>query len=488
MDINESIDGFLQTYEFVEADALFVAAILPTLVFAFIQLHKLRREVRLRRDAEQKAVNMALRDPLTGLGNRRRMEEVFSTLKKGEVRCVVMLDLDGFKSVNDLLGHATGDRMLANAAQRLLWSAGRQSFVCRFGGDEFAVVSGPLTDHAASDEFARSIAAAFDDNSSMNEPEIRVAASVGYTTFKAGSLAAEELIRRADLALFHAKAEPDSPCVCFEPRMDEERRRRQKMEYKLRDAIPKNAVLPYFQPIVDLKSGRLTGFEALARWTDPEFGVVSPAEFIALAEESGLISELSDHLFESACAEAAKWPAQYGVSFNLSPQQLKDKLLGLRIMHTLAKTGLSPSRLTMEITENSLVEDKQQAKILISALADSGIGISIDDFGTGYSSLDHLKEFRFDTLKIDRSFVLGMKPGNKNEVIVNAVLRLSKGLGLKTVAEGIEREDQIQHLIHYGCDTGQGYYFGHAMSAQDAHKLILQQVPFRETDGARTVA
>jgi diguanylate cyclase (GGDEF)-like protein len=471
-DLNEMLDDFLSEYENVEADSFFIAAILPSLVFVLLQLRELRTEVKSRRSAEQAALEMALRDPLTGLGNRRKLEQAFTDLAPNRMHAVLMLDLDDFKAINDIFGHNSGDSVLIDAASRLISACGDQALVCRFGGDEFAILSPCLATAADAETFAQRVAAAFDDSFALSKTGSQVSTSIGISVFRSGLTSAEDAMRNADLALYRAKAHHQAGFCMYDPSMDEERRRRNLMEMKLSKAIELGDVRPHFQPLVDLKSGEFIGFEALARWTDPELGNVPPSEFIPLAEESGLINKLSDHLLTAACGEAARWPSKFKLSFNLSPRQLKDKQVGLRILKTLGDTGLSPQRLEVEVTESSLVEDKKLARQLLESLHNAGISIAIDDFGTGYSSLYHLREFKFDTLKIDRSFVMSMEPGNNNEVIVNMILGLSRGLGLKTTAEGIENSDQLSKLIASGCEQGQGYLFGKAMSAADVMLLI----------------
>ena len=286
---------------------------------------------------------------------------------------------------------------------------------------------------------------------------------------------AEEAVREADVALYQAKEDVTAPYCFFNPAMDEQLRRRKLMERKLRTAITQKTVKPYFQPLVDLKSNQIIGFEALARWNDPDYGNIQPDEFIALAEETGLITELSMSLLRAACQEAIRWPSHLKLAFNLSPKQFKDKIVGMRILGVLGETGLSAQRLEVEITESSLVENKDQARQALASLRAAGVRIAIDDFGTGYSSLYHLREFRFDNLKIDRSFIQAMERGNDDAVIVNAILNLSRGLGLVATAEGIERLDQLSSLLSSGCQHGQGYLFGKAVTGDEAMALVQQR-------------
>jgi diguanylate cyclase (GGDEF)-like protein len=393
------------------------------------------------------------------------------------LRAVLMIDLDDFKPVNDIFGHAAGDLVLQEAAKRLSIVCGEENLVCRFGGDEFAVLTGAIGALEDAELLARQIVAAFDRPFAIGTAESRMGASIGIALHRAAEATAADTVRHADVALYRAKADHSTTYQVFAPSMDEELRRKNLMEQKLRQAIADGTVRPFFQPLVNLKTSELIGFEALARWHDPELGQVSPADFIALAEETGLITCLSEHLLQLACREAVRWPVHLKLSFNLSPKQLKDRLIGLRILSILGETGLSPRRLEIEVTEGSLVEDKELARELLTGLREAGVRIAIDDFGTGYSSLYHLREFKFDNLKIDRSFVMTMQRDSENAVIINAILNLSRGLGLVATAEGIEREEQLSSLIASGCEQGQGYLFGRAMPAADVIKMIEDLQP-----------
>ena len=476
-DLNEMFDEFLEKGEGFQLDALFVGSITFLFALLALKISDLGQEAVSRRRAEQAALKLAFNDPLTRIGNRRRMEDALAAVPAGEARAVLLLDLDDFKPINDVFGHAMGDKVLAEAAQRLLRVCGDTCLVCRFGGDEFAVLTEAGTDSASASILARAIALAFEAPFLVDQHDFRVLTSIGVSLFTAGEKSGADALREADVALYRAKEDRQSDYQLFEQGMEDEVRRRSTLERKLRKAIQSGAVQPHFQPLVDLKSSEVIGFEALARWNDPQIGPVSPAEFVALAEETGLITELSEHLMRAACREAAKWPKHLRLSFNLSPKQLKDKLIGLRILAILNETGLPPQRLEIEVTESSLVEDKERAQHLLASLRQAGVRIAIDDFGTGYSSLYHLKEFRSDNLKIDRSFVMSMERGNENEVIVDTILQLAKGLGLVATAEGIETEAHLAKLVASGCQQGQGYLFGKAVSGADVMKLIDELAP-----------
>ena len=477
IELHEALESLLRPRESYQADAIIVPAVLSVFVFLFIQMFQLKREAKRRRAAEQKALALSLHDPLTGLGNRRKLEQIIAGLAPGEARAVFMLDLDDFKPVNDIFGHAAGDAVLLEAAGRIAGICGPGALVCRFGGDEFAVLTGAIAGEDEAGLLAQRMVGAFYKPFMVGTAQSNVGVSIGVTMLHAGEMTGADAIRQADLALYQAKRDDHNDYRIFTQAMDDELRHRKLMERKLRAAIETGAVKTYFQPQVDLKTGEVMGFEALARWTDAELGNVPPSEFIALAEESGLIAPLFEHLLRSACRAAAAWPAHLKLSFNLSPRQLRDWLIGLRILSILGETGLSPSRLEVEVTETSLVDDKKLARELLGGLRNAGVRIAIDDFGTGFSSLNHLREFKFDSLNIGRAFVMALEQGGENAVIVNAILNLSKGLGLVATAEGIENEDQLASLLKSGCQQGQGYLFGRAMSGADVMALIEELAP-----------
>jgi diguanylate cyclase (GGDEF)-like protein len=472
LDLYQRVDQAIEATHDYHSQVIFLTGLMTLVAFLVYQTVDLRKEARRRGQAEAAALALAFRDPLTGLGNRRRLEQALSAIRPGDRRAVMMIDLDDFKPVNDIFGHAAGDAVLKDAANRLKTVCGPSTLVCRFGGDEFAVLSAALQSADDAELLARRISAGFEKPFIVGSAESAIGVSLGVALFEAGEMTAEDVVRKADLALYRAKEDRNCDFRVFEQHMDDELRRRKTMERKLRKAIEHGEVRPHFQPLVNLRSSELIGFEALARWTDAELGAVPPSEFIGLAEDSGLITSLSDHLLRLSCREAVRWPPHLKLSFNLSPKQLKDRLVGLRILAVLGETGLAPHRLEIEVTEGSLVEDKELARDLLNGLRAAGVRIAIDDFGTGYSSLYHLREFRFDNLKIDRSFVNTMQQGGENAVIIDAILALSRGLGLTATAEGIEREEQMSKLVSSGCEQGQGYLFGRAMPGADVLAMI----------------
>lgn len=468
--LNDAIEATARFH----SQAIFLSVVNASVVFLVMRSLALRHAGKRQAVAEGRASTLMYRDAMTGLGNRKQFNCELEQLGPGPQRAVLMLDLDDFRPLNDALGHAAGDEVVREAARRISTACPASALVCRFDGDEFAVLTGPLAEAADADWLAHQIIAAFEQPFTVGGTETVVRVSIGIALIEAGANADGETVRRAALTLDASKSHERGGYRRYDPAMDEALRRRTLMERKLRKAIQLGSIRPYFQPLVDLQTSELIGFEALARWTDPELGSVPPDEFIRLAEKAGLINALSDQLLRHACRAAISWPDHIKLSFNLSPLQLKDRLAGLRIISVLGETGLSPHRLEIEVTESSLIDNPAMARDLLEGLRGAGVRTAIDDFGSGYSSLYHLREFKFDNLKIDRSFVWAMNDGQENLAIVNAILDLSRGLGLITTAEGIESEEQLNSLLSRGCQQGQGYLFGRAMSAEHVLTMIEQ--------------
>ena len=436
-------------------------------VYAFRRSQDLKRELHGRQEAEDKIRTMALHDPLTGLANRRKLHdalaEALRTRKRpGAVSALLMVDLDRFKPVNDLHGHGVGDRLLKEVADRLHDVIREGDLVARTGGDEFAVL---LSDIDGPDEAARParrVIEALRAPFRIDELVCQVGATVGIATSDGtGGVDPETLIRHADVALYRAKREGRGQFRFFEEEMDSAIRARAKLEMELRSALAAGQVTPYYQPLVDLKTGDIKGYEVLSRWHHPVEGLIMPEVFIPIAEDTGLIGELTTRVLVQACLDAKSWPADATMAVNVSPVQLRDKRLPQRLLTIIQQTGFPACRLEVEITENALVEDFPQAKQILTALKACGVRIALDDFGTGYSSLNHLRELPFDKLKIDRSFIASMETCEDSRKIVDAIVGLGHSLGLVTVAEGIEDIASADRLSALGCQLGQGYWFGH---------------------------
>jgi diguanylate cyclase (GGDEF)-like protein len=414
--------------------------------------------------------DVASTDSKTGLANRRRFFDKIEKLLADRADdpapfAIARVGLDGFKPVNDLYGRESGDSILQQVGMRLRTAVDEHGVVARYSGDEFAVLY-PMVfrreDAKAHGEMLSEILAAPYD---LGERTARLSASVGLSLFEDADETVEELLRKADSALYHARRRGSGRTLVHSREMEEAAKRLTRIEQALRRAVSAEEVEPFFQPIVDLKTRETVGFECLARWTDADLGVVSPAVFIPIAEETGIIVPLTQLLLRKATMAAAGWPKHMFLSFNLSPVQLEDPNTGKAVLSILLKTGFDPKRLEIEITETGVMSDPVTAEAIVDDLRSAGVRVSLDDFGTGQSSLGRLREFKFDKLKIDRAFVSSILNDRPSEHIVKAILAMCDGLGISTIAEGIEEEGQADKLIQFGCSGGQGYLYGKPVDA-----------------------
>ena len=445
---------------------------------------------RLRR-ALARTETVARTDPLTGLPNRRHLYEqlgaaVVRLQRGGKAVALLLLDLDRFKPINDLHGHPAGDRLLQLVAARLREAARSNDLVARLGGDEFALVieldgvGDPAApdrlglDDAASALAARVIAVLEAPFGLEGGIVVRIGVSIGIAFAEPGHETAAALIRRADVALYHAKSDQRGHFSVFTPGMDAAPRLRALLEDELRQAIAADCIIPYFQPLVEIETSRLVGFEMLARWPHPERGMISPADFIPIAEETGLIGAMTECLLRRACRIALGWPPEVSLACNISALQLRDRSLPAMIKAALDQSGLAAHRLELEITESALVGDLNLARAILLELKALGVRLALDDFGTGYASLRHLQMLPFDTLKIDASFVAAMANDNESRKIVVAVIGLAKSLHLTVVAEGVEEPGTAALLGALNCDVGQGWLFGRPGSAETARMLLME--------------
>jgi diguanylate cyclase (GGDEF)-like protein len=420
--------------------------------------------------ADRESTDLAFTDPLTGLGNHRRffdkVERLISDRSDDPAPFAVgIVDLDGFKPINDLFGHKAGDDILVQVAMRLKASMDDHSTVCRIGADEFAFLYPMVFSEEAVSEKARMLIEILSAPYDVGERTARLSASVGCSLFYSGDETTDILINKAETALYHAKRSGRGQVVVYTREMEEAAKRVTRIEQALRRAVSAGEVEPHFQPIVDLNTRRTIGFETLARWTDRDLGSVSPVVFIPIAEERGIIGPMSQLLLRKATEAARSWPKDLFLAFNLSPSQLVDQNTGLHILSILDRTGFDPRRLEIEITETGLMNDPASAEKIVEDLRRVGIRVSLDDFGTGQSSLGRLREFHFDKLKIDRAFVSSILEDRPSEHIIRAILAMCEGLGMDVVAEGIEEEAQADRLIQFGCAGGQGYLFGRPADA-----------------------
>jgi diguanylate cyclase (GGDEF)-like protein len=438
--------------------------------------------VRRRELAEDEAKSLALHDTLTGLPNRRffldRLHECVARLAPRHECAILFIDLDFFKPINDLYGHAAGDQVLCEVARRLRSAADDEGFVARLGGDEFGLLITAEKGSELPERIARRIVHDIAQSFKIETRPVKLGVSVGVTLVNADTIkevAAEsagggdidvgQFLRRADVAMYRAKLEGRGQYCFFERQMDDKLKLHMQLEAELPGAVASEQIVPYYQQLVDLSSGQVAGCEVLARWHHPTLGVVMPDVFIPIAEDTGIISMLTVSMLQRAIEDAKSWPSDIFLSVNVSPRQLADRWVAEEILGILTKTGFPPSRLEVEITERDLVQRMEEVKGVLQSLRNIGVRIALDDFGTGYSGLYHLRQLSVDTIKIDRSFVTNMLSCQEQEKIVEAVINLSHLMGMKTIAEGIETPDVRRRLIELGCHSGQGHYFGEAQDA-----------------------
>ncbi|MEY4413223.1 MAG: hypothetical protein RIQ53_516 [Pseudomonadota bacterium] len=429
---------------------------------------------------DQALLRLATRDPLTGLANRHGFSGALAHhFASADGRCttpctLMMLDLDDFKEVNDSLGHAAGDQLLNEVAQRLRAALPEGALLARLGGDEFALVLTPPPAPPALQAMADGLLQALAQPCPLQDQVLEVHASIGVAHAPQDADTAAQLLHHADLALYDAKAAGRCTWRSFHPRLDAVARDRLALLAQLREALRRDALQLHYQPQIELASGRLVGFEALARWRHPQRGWVPPAEFIALAESARLIEPLGAWVLRQACADAARWPAGLRVAVNLSGLQIERAPVVQQVRDALQASGLAPERLELELTEGSLLRDTDHAVRLLCMLRAQGVRVALDDFGTGFSSLAYLRCFPLDALKLDRSFVAALgQPGEHSaQAIVCAVQSLACALDLALVAEGIETDDQRTLLRDIGCTLGQGWLFAAALPAVEAGHLI----------------
>ncbi|ODM75314.1 putative bifunctional diguanylate cyclase/phosphodiesterase [Bradyrhizobium elkanii] len=430
-----------------------------------------------RRAAEARIAHMAHHDGLTNLPNRdfyqERLREALERGRSGNKRVAVMcIDLDLFKNVNDSFGHPMGDRLLKLVAERLREVVRDDNVAARLGGDEFAIVLAADVSPNEASAFAERLIDALSAPYNIDGLEVVVGASVGIALSPGDGTTSEELMRNADMALYRAKSEGGGVHHFFEPEMDQQAQKRRDMERDLRAAFSNGEFELYYQPLVDIAADRISGFESLLRWRHPQKGMVSPAEFIPVAEDIGLIVALGEWVLREACSEAIRWPADVKVAVNLSPVQFRSRNLVQAVISALAHSGLPARRLELEITESVFLAETEANLAILHQLRELGVSISMDDFGTGYSSLSYLRSFPFDKIKIDRSFVKDLARRSDCLAIVRAISGLGRSLKITTTAEGVETTDQLDWLRAEGCNEVQGFLFSAARPAGEIAALL----------------
>jgi diguanylate cyclase (GGDEF)-like protein/PAS domain S-box-containing protein len=429
--------------------------------------------------AEERIRHMANHDSLTGLPNRAafrdEMDQALKRVRRGQMIAALCLDLDHFKNVNDTLGHLIGDKLLCAVAARLKDVVRETDTIARLGGDEFAVLQVGLDKPEAASAFAQRIIAAINQPCEIDGHQMNVSTSIGIAIAPNDGSTTEQLLRNADMALYRAKSDGRAVFRYFEAEMDQQLQARRSLEIDLRNAVANGEFQLVYQPQVDAVTEEITGCEALLRWKSPSRGMVSPAEFIPLAEEIGLIVPIGEWVLKQACCEAASWPKPVRVAVNLSPAQFKSRSVMQSVINALAISGLAANRLELEITESVLLHDNEATLATLHQLRGFGIKISMDDFGTGYSSLSYLRSFPFDKIKIDRSFIKDISDKGDCAAIVKAVAGLGKGLGIATTAEGVETIEQLHKVRLEGCTEVQGYYFSAPQPADALREFFERQ-------------
>ena len=449
----------------VTATNALVAAFLLNIaivLFGYRRSRDLAETLATLRQAEADAYANAYVDHTTGLPNRRALlreiEALFGEANRGGA--LILLDVDHFKRVNDLYGHVAGDQLLRHVGEELVRTLPRSAFVARMGGDEFAAI---IRDEQDAEAAARNAVRAFGQPVDLGETRVQISVSAGLVPLHSEERPIDA-VRRADVAMYSVKQSGRNGHAWFESQMEQQLQARVGLEDEIRSAIEADEFVPFFQPLISLDTGELNGFEVLARWNSPKRGLIEPADFIGLAEQTGQIGPLSMRVMEKAFVQARDWPAHLKLAVNVSPVQFRDPHLAERIIQVLTETGFPARRLEVEITEGSLLEDRAQALTILESLRNHGIAIALDDFGTGYASLSQLHSLPFDRIKIDRSFINSLGESEQAAAIVQTIAALGKALSVPITAEGIESDSIREQMAALGCTDAQGFHFGRAVS------------------------
>ncbi len=466
------------------ADRTLVVALLlnvALILFGWRRHRFLSNEVRVRTAAEERAHMLASRDPLTGFLNRRSLAEEGAAMfvraqRRRKAMALMIIDLDHFKTINDMHGHAVGDALLRAVAGEIAAAMPPIALTSRLGGDEFACgflfdANQPDMIERIADKLVARMAQPFDAEGFR----LHISCSIGIARSDFDCSNIDALMRSADIAMYAAKKGGRNRHAWFDHSMERELQTRNELESGLRTAIPRGEIVPYFEQQVDLSTGRLHGFEVLARWEHPTRGLISPELFIPIAEETGMIADMSLSIMHQAFAAARDWDPSINLSVNISPWQLRDAWLAQKIIKVLTETGFPASRLEIEITESALFENLALAQSIVGSLKNQGAQLALDDFGTGYSSLAHLRALPFDRIKIDKSFVISLNESADSAAIVNAIVSLGESLNLPITAEGVEDEAIEARLKALGCAKAQGWHYGKPLSPTGVRKMLAER-------------
>jgi diguanylate cyclase (GGDEF)-like protein len=466
------------------ADRTLVIALLlnvALILFGWRRHHALSQEVRVRTAAEERAQQLASRDPLTGFLNRRSLAEEGAAMfvrahRRRKAMALLMLDLDHFKTINDMHGHAVGDALLRAVAVEIAQAMPPIALQARLGGDEFSC--GFLFDPAQPDtveRIAERLVARMAQPFEAEGLHLHISCSLGIARSDFDCASIDALMRSADIAMYQAKKSGRNRYAWFDQSMERELQVRNELESGLRLAIPRQEIVPYFEQQIDLASGRLHGFEVLARWEHPTRGLISPDLFIPIAEETGMIAELSLSIMRQSFLAARDWDQSLSLSINISPWQLRDAWLAQKIIKVLTETGFPANRLEIEITESSLFDNLALAQSIVGSLKNQGVRLALDDFGTGYSSLAHLRALPFDRIKIDKSFVMSLAENADSAAIVKAIASLGESLNLPVTAEGVEDAAIEERLRALGVSKAQGWHYGKPLSMTGVRRLLAER-------------
>lgn len=480
--LSKSIDHYFEGGE--PADRTLVIALLLNVALILIGWRRhqaLSQEVQIRTAAEERAQQLASRDPLTGFLNRRSLAEEGAAMfvraqRRRKGMAMLMLDLDHFKTINDMHGHAIGDALLRAVASEVAHVMPPIALTARLGGDEFAC--GFLFDPAEPgtvERIAEKLVSRMAQPFEAEGLRLHISCSLGIARSDFDCASIDALTRSADIAMYQAKKAGRNRYAWFDQSMERELQVRNELESGLRAAIPRQEVVPYFEQQIDLSTGRLHGFEVLARWEHPQRGLISPELFIPIAEDTGMIADLSLSIMRQAFAAARDWDSSLSLSINISPWQLRDAWLSQKIIKVLTETGFPANRLEVEITESSLFDNLALAQSIVGSLKNQGVRLALDDFGTGYSSLAHLRALPFDRIKIDKSFVMSLNDNADSAAIVTAIVGLGESLNLPITAEGVEDAAIEERLRAMGCAKAQGWLYGRPLSVNAARRLLAER-------------